>query len=759
MFRRVYIGDAPAGGFPDPAGSTYSADTTLLGHGEDVLDFHLNRALYALHSSLDSIFEREFVIPKVVSRPAGVMPASSQIDLLNDGYGPPSNDLLVYLGPPGSVAGSAFLRINVLSGADGSVLTRIRDSASLEPIEVTDVLSSALGVTLYPLNLHLAGGPNYYPQPAAKMGQISLITPPNQIDILSTEGGPDTVALPMVGTCLINYSLMTRIAQGGGEDFHKAFAIVTAHVMPLSATVNRDISPAGANWQPNDVVYFTTVAYGPTLGLSSTYAQGPQDSVHSGGWTRVGDGDPDRLVRAVVVPTLAQPDRTPTIESVVPATIAHFGWDGWQAVFRAGIDLVRSTTGFMAIDGDEIIGSSNQQAFAAFLHGIAPFWGPIIYADETRLDDDPFNNPVTVAADMVTLTGVGSRFGQVVGHPGPLTYTTDIIKMVDLLEIWTGPGNPERLGVWLLSTPADPGVDGDVVTFSVKNLDKTAPTDLPGAGFARIVRLLFRSGTPTASALTPALENFTLVGHKGTAPGAATSVLDLIDGVADRLIRGWQRQTDGSLKLGFGVEANGDMFTIGSISAGTTIAAGGDISLPAANNFKYKTAKTFYHHVPLVAGHAGRYGGSDSSWKLIMDSARWTLDKAGAADDWDAVLFPVNLPDGVTMTQLAIQYKIAADNPLGPNPAIIELYKKVRTAPEWVTGSHLYPTLTLITSIVMRTAPAVGDLWTYTKALAEVVDSELNEYFIKVRGDKDGDNSDEIWGIRFDFTMINVKPA
>ena len=55
--RRVYIGDSPAGGFPDPAGSTYDVDTTLLGHGEDVLDVHLNRALYALHASLDSIFE------------------------------------------------------------------------------------------------------------------------------------------------------------------------------------------------------------------------------------------------------------------------------------------------------------------------------------------------------------------------------------------------------------------------------------------------------------------------------------------------------------------------------------------------------------------------------------------------------------------------------------------------------------------------------------------------------------------------------
>jgi len=761
--RRVYIDEPPAGGFPDPAGKTYALDTTLAGHGEDVLDTHLNRAFYALHASLDSIFERESIFPKMALRTAAAGPLSSEVDM-SDGvgdFGTDTNDLLVYLGPPGSIAAEAPYHMAVLNGANGTgpVGVVIRSGTSLQLDQVTDALCTSLGLSLYPLNLHLAGGPSYYPQPAAKMGVLQSIPVVNQVDITSTEGGPDTTVLPMVATCIINYSLMTRITQGNGEELHRAFAIVVSHVVGNPAVLNRKVDfglPVGnaRRWNVGDIIYFTTVAYGPVLSLDAPYAMQQGDIVASGGWTRVGDGDPNRLVMSQAFLWQQQRDLSPTVEVTVPSTVSHFGWDGWQAMFRAGIDLVRSTTGFMAIDGDEIAGSTNEQAYAAFLHGVVPFWGPIVYGDETRLDDESNNNPVTIAANMVTLTVAGQRFGQVTGHPGPLTYTTDLIKKVDLIEIWTGGAFPERLGVWLLDTPLDPGVDGDVVTFTVLNLDKTAPTDLPAVGFARIVRPLLRSGTPTASASTPILENVTLVGHKGTAP-AITSVLDLIDGVATRLIRGWRRQTDGELELTFYVDSTGDVGVDGGISAGS------DVAIPATSNYTYKTARTFYHQISMADGIADPAG----QWKYNFTThPNWFINP-GPGTGADVLHFPVHLPQDCTIVGVDVLYGCRVLGGGAPPETI--LYRKTRVAGDWVAGAPDKVPVTVAVPAVPPTVTVNGVVANLnffrafnSAVLADVVNNELNEYFVEVLPDRGlTAGNDILYGIRIAYTINDVKPA
>lgn len=761
--RRVYIDDMPSHGWPDPGPSTYSGNATLIGRGEDAKDGRINRALYALHAAIDSVFEREVISPKVMLR-GGAGAPGTEIDL-TAGWGTTVLGL-VCLGHV--TATSAVAREYVALLRHGSP---VKDALTLEPIYVDNIKSCPGGDTCYPLTR--AGG--YYPNPSAATGKVGSVLATNQITLSAVDlNGPSTVDnLKTPAACLFNYSLMTRLAQSG-QNMHLAFAVVKnqSGVAPFEVTLNRGVSnfpPLGTDdeWKVNDVIYFTTVAYAPTLNLSASFTPQPNDVVLSGQWDRLGNSDMwPQALRALVRQVQDQRDFTPVVESEIPATASHFGWDGWQAVFRAKTENVRSAAGFMNLDRLDDGFSAGHVAYAGFLHGLVKDIG-----SDTSISSDPSTNPVTVAGDQVTLT-LPRRFATVAAGP---IYTTQLILGYDVIEIYDQPTDERPLGTWIISAFVNPLPATDVVTATVVNLDGTAATDLPAAGFIRLIRPLFKqSVAPDGSTFG---NGTTLVGEQsgGLAAGPA---LTLINGTVSQLINGYQLQTDGTLDPVFVLYGDGDVWvlgdlqTVGHIQSEKYVRAGSyvEAAAGAGNGFQYTSPETFYHQVCMADGQNFIDPGSTEYWlytrisDVVSDS--WAVTTTIARSEY--VRFPVNLPDDVTVTELIAHFTTNVDPAPIPEAdrAKVRLFKKQKTGlyahhADWVNADM---PVSVCGGVQVDQMQAGGkDFSTFASTgvgqypLAELIDNENFEYFVEVLCQSTAAGvSNRISAIRLKYTQLRL---
>lgn len=554
--RRPYIGEPPAKGFPEnPPGTTYPAGTTLIGFGEDVESKTVNRALYALHSSIDSLADRPRYVMQRVYGLLGPGGSVSKVNLADATWGVtcPSNDQLVYLGPPGTASAGAkeYVAALIKFGDDNWVPLRDND---LQLVTVIDVQDSG-GLSLYPLALP---GPGYFPD--GKCGKvIEFDWMDGRKCRLAEEdvGGPDTDLVSLAQLCLFNYSRLARLAQNQRDQFWKAFAVVNNHVAGAGNFLTTDWDLVAAqDWQVGDVIYLTTVALTPQVEFDRVFDYSGSDiCLLFGSFDRASNRDDAGTVRELVKEVSRARDLTPTIVGRMPQTPgggpnSPYDYDGLGAMFFAdlrGASLFplgpRIKTGFV-VACEEDSGAGNRHAGYGFVHLMA-----MEFTGDTVLGRLPINNEFQPGggAGKIDLLG-GNRWL----NPG--TGDTDIIIGTDMVEVYdkTGGAVGDLLGVYFIQA-LDPA--GQIATLLTID-GRVTSSELPAAnGYVRFVRPIVLDTTGIAGPSQSIPGMMTLIGTKSG--GTESIPLKLINGESFWLLRGYQKTAVGTLRGVFSMRYDG----------------------------------------------------------------------------------------------------------------------------------------------------------------------------------------------------------
>lgn len=542
--RRVYVSDPPASGFPqDPIGSVYPAGTTLMGFKEELESRLVNRMGYAAHADLDSLADRPRYPFKRVTT---FVDATAQVLDLFDGnwssVGTPSNDLLVYLGPPGTTAAQAWRYVCFMRGSDNLP----QRAADLSFVNVADVQNIA-GVSLYPAALP---GPGYYP--GGKTGKVIEIDAmdPRQIRLAEVDvGGPDTDLVSLDALCLLNYSLLQRLEQSDHDNLHKAFAVVESHVPAPGAflTSNRDLSVAG--WAVDDVIYLTTVAVMPKVYLDRQCPYRAGSYLMCGGFDRVSENDHDGVTGTVQA--LGGPrDLIPPLVARIPLyPVGASAWDPFAAIYRADFEPYgpRIQTGFAVnCTQDDALGSP----------GLAPGYPhwvfmALAYAGDTILDLDPVNNEYQPGpgAGQIDLLG-GKRWL----NPG--TGDSDLLLTLDMVEVYEKSGGTigDLVGVYYVYTLDPAGTIAQLLTPD----GSLAGAGLPvGNGYVRLVRPIFHvtPGIKGPDAKIPGVAQF--IGTRSA--GVDNAAVRLVDGDSSLMAEGLHKLDSGALLRVFSLRNTGQI--------------------------------------------------------------------------------------------------------------------------------------------------------------------------------------------------------
>lgn len=734
--QRAFIGDSPAYGFPlVPATARYPAGTTFIGRGEEVTSEVVNRALYGLHKALDSVAERPRLNIKELHH-NGTIAAIARWDLLTfdpDGLGVPDNRHLVYLGPPGSLAADAKKYIRIFENWG------LLRTANLDVVEAGDVYSWGMGNSLY--HFGAIPTPGFFPD--GDSGVITGLPAPTDFD--SSGAGFDTAVDNLQDRCFFNYSLATRLAQADSALLWRAFAIVTTHAPGLAAKTNQtDLTFGGAGdlgWKLGDVIYYSTIAFAPTIRLNKSAGVNPVTTkVVSAGFDRVMDGDGPEPVEAFME-IAGRYILQPCVEIGIMGMI--FGHDGHNAMVRCRNDLTDDSVGLVSTDVDQALGNA---AFGAFLH-----LQQMGFGGDTILAKDPTNEIVTIAPPgRIQLVNPALQWANV--PPGD----TDLIVGRDMVEIyeWTAMGAGRLLGIWVINQIVNASdadlmrIDGDVAGMGI-----------PAQGYVRVVRPMLREGsTEHGAKILPGLN---LLTQKRL--GVVYPALNLVGSYDDADLVLDVRDRDSA----------------GIVSAvpRAVLSAGGQHYTRARTggyNFFPDGEHVHYHQVVMANGQ-----GPLPNWIFVCNPigtmrAFWFLS-AFLGTESDVVVFPVNLPDGVTVTELIAHYGLEDPLPIAGFPKV-RLYRKQRNAvvpPDaWIDGTSLVAAdipMTDLGGVRIDTTVGLGVPATWlvfssnngrpgTNPISEVIDNENNEYYVIAHACWDGvaPRSEILMGIRLTYTMTKL---
>lgn len=772
--RRPYIGEPPASGFPEtPPGAAYPAGTTLIGFGEDVVSKAVNRLAYQLHSSVDSLADRPRYPAKLL---AAILPGVGPLvtwPLYNADWGVgPGNDLLIYLGPPGTSAAEAWKYIQALD--PNGLPVRAPD---LSPVRVVNAVDNG-GLTLYKMPL----GAGYYPDGLCGKVLEFQVGVGTRLRLQEVDpAGPDTDLLTLAQYCLFNYSHFARKAQADLGGIWKAFAIVTNHAGGAGtfATVNHDLVADG--WLVDDVVYLTTIAYAPGIMFDQacTYEAGTE--IVSGGADRVSNGDGGGAAQAAVR-SLGQPrDLTPTVLVRVPSTpapiLGQYAFDPWAAMFRADLEThgpyVQS--GFVVRDVQDTAGADQKPGIAFAHFSVMHFTGPD--TNISRVAADNAFQRVAGPTAVIELTTPG-RF-----WVDSVTTNTDLIPgQGDFVEIYAdaGGGVPGSLiGIWRLGQLDPAGLQATLISLG----GSTDPTLIPATGFVRVVRPMLLQASTIQGVGASLRGGLRLIG--ANLP-FTTYPLSLIDGPASHFLMCYHKEDDGQLTIVASVSSAGNIgtqgtvYAIGSVTsdahvyAGTYVQAFAEVKagsyVQAFSDFQYSASKTFYHIVSMASGESAGV----STWALAPLSAPhnyWFVDIAGVGTD--LLVFPLNLPDGAEIQDLHVRFSQNLQAlPGDAEKAYVALYKHPCVAADWTPGADRafvdgvildWPAgVTGGKILIDQLAADLNKFRVYVNGASygETVNNELYDYWILVVPCTDGvDHDERLQGLRVTYRMTTLKPA
>ena len=731
--QRVFLGAAPALGFPRiPLGTeTYPAGTTLVGRGEDAKDEVVNRALYELHAAIDSLADRPRVLMSYLVA-ANNAPGVSALNLSDAAtWGALSNKHVVYLGPGGTGASDSSTYMTLLSGArDGQPVC----DADLQVVKTNGAVGST-NVSLYP-----PGGSEMQIFPNSGWSVI-VGGAGAAMELNNTGGGgPDTDVTNLVSApggpayCLLNYSLLTRLAQSDWTKMWKAFAHAVVHAaVPGPVTVSRAVCGVGVeDWQDGDVVYRTNFACGPVISLDSTIDVVMNDTILAlATFDRVMNGfsgDP------VVVPMMLLRrgiSDYPTIELEAPTGSTMFGHDVRGAYFRARLEtgVGRGKTGFEVIDQKDDATGARHSGWAAYSH-----LQTMAFAVNTLLDEN-YSNPFTYVAPNMTVVAPARRFAN--GGLSEILLAHDLIEVYEDIVGVPGP----YVGTWVAyallgdQTCTVAGVDGDMTGAGI-----------PAVGFFRILRPLWQAGSQINQAGGAVLfgGGFRLVAP----PGNTLPALDLLGAAGEAVLRVRQKGTDGVLSSILYIYGDGSMSRAGGVVGNN------GWRTAQANGYMFDPVATFYHQVNMQSGVVNDSG----TWVYESGSANgdqtWGLPGAGGAAD--ILAFPLNLPDGATITNVTFQYTA-----MGAILAWAGGRLKVKTRDtgadaDWTPGADRDACVVAVTFISFDAFVLAATKFRAFSSgvLAEVVSNRYHEYLVEVAASAHVDAvAQRLHGIRVTYTL------